>query len=453
MSSVNNSNPDSAGVKNLGSRGDAVQEVQIIPYGSVMAGPIRIGTKAGSFHDQTERLKNSNPTRIEAEKAFKSLKAQVNKVVPHLVGKGNKHLTMVSMSVDCKHSLITITLSDGKTQKELTVGQLKNALAQIEGRSTLEVEKEIVGYFHKFDMAFLRIGISTLAHYSPKGPDVLGTSLGGKALDRRNFSYESIENKQSEDLSKDVKNKWGILSLIGHSRSSEEEKKKAVDKALRAESFLVSLQNSFAEMMDKRVKKSKQITNMEEKRTFDQATHRYKHLQDQLLEANRHALWASAIYDKPEECFKRILEDYHHDLYADKKEEDKPSFRDFCESSHSLPFRQHAAEIASLLITDAAQYRNFCVNEHGISPRDNHVNRLLNQALKEPGHIQFGSLGIELQEEEQQQVKAFISDALTNAGKIEAEVHKVAQGQAHADRLKTALAAKALFPLLKAKKP
>jgi hypothetical protein len=394
-----------------------------------------------TFLDTTDKLKPNNPHLVAAQNAFTALKAQV-KAIP-------EYTDLATLMIDPTRGLATLTMTDGK-QVILTTGELKAKMATIS--SPDEAENEVAAAFDKFRLAFMRMGTRVLSHYSARGPDTLASQLGGKPLNIDRHSPYAIQSQQSLNLVDGSENKHGLLSLIKTNNGTEADKKELVNKALRAEAFYLhfreSIETKIADLKDAKAKEP----DPKKKQPILEAIETYTKLHDDLLDAKRHALWASAMYSNPEECFERILYDYYEQSYGDAKPMEKPSFAKFRSTEESVSYREHAAETASLLITDPKDYRLFCA-KHGIEPKGHHINRLLNHVINAQGQlpaIPFGTFGYTVSKPVQDEIDLLATASMAAANNLESQVDPLdAPDKTAEERLKVALKAKQLFPLLK----
>jgi|GEM_PF-5922298 len=333
---------------------------------------IKIGTVAGQTFREVDTLDTNDPVKVAAENAFLSLKGI---------------LGAERLFVDVDNARVFMTCPGGPEER-LLLGEVKQRIMNTRSCSWNDAEEELGAYIQAIEQACKRSKLSKLSHYSPYGADVLASQIGEKPLQITRDSHPIIKNKQATSLAAELtsakQDKDTVLGFIAHipENPAQDRQREAVNTILHAEAFFISLRDQVA----KKVKDlSDECVQDPTDQTKKDSLRRYNRFLERLQETNRYALWATAAFPNPEICYQRVLHDLYETAYANVKEPaEKPSFAEFCASAESLPLRKYAAEVASTLITDPKEYREFCLDEKNIEPKLEHINRFLLHALQNP---------------------------------------------------------------------
>lgn len=381
---------------------------------AVAAGAIAMGTSArGTFLANT-KLAPDCKAKTDADEAFKKIKEDAR--AANVAG-----FDIVAMSMNLDKCLITFYSADPKAEpKTMTFGQFKKALAD---SGQQKVEDTFCERCRTMDTAFAQAGISTISHYSPIGGDKMGSEIGGAAFQSKLITdldrLGLVQAKEADTLLRSVKEKnEGITGLVKRHPTS---KKEAAKKVLHAEAFYIRFRDKLSENIQTLTAKFFQEADKAEQKKLQAQLERMTQLCDMLKnDVNRHAFWATVLYDDPEDCYDALLRDYYEDF---KKSRDQyPSFEEFKNLAVASGCRQWAAEAASMLIQDPAEYRLFCHNK-GIDPRENHINRFLCQAANEK--YPFGSLDIAFDDTDRQSIEGIANQAHKEVQAVDQAVDRV----------------------------
>jgi hypothetical protein len=388
----------------------APNEAQLSPVYKEAIGPIRIGTTASSSFMEAHRLNDKNPVKIKATQAFTDLKTALKAGYPNVM----------NMTVDTDTALVTLTMKN-RDEVVLTVGEVKALIKKTHPNPKL-VDEEVEGYFLAFSAASRKAGLTAIPYYSAKDPDKLGSTLGGQALEVTKESHALIQHSHVTSLFADQSKKKEIYrsanSLISKAGDVAAQKE-AVKKILKIEAATVALETAVEEKTKALTTEYKASPSEPKRATL----RNFNLFQEKLRRLNREAIWAATLYPKSGECYEEMLIRYY-ELYASQFNDPSqvPGFIEFTRSAESRPFRQHAAEIASMLISNPKEYRLFCA-KHEIPPKDLHFNRFFINALQ--GTYKFEDLGISLPAKEEAELKDLTQKAIDSADALDPMIKRL----------------------------